>query len=88
MTKFIYDTRGTDFMLTVTGVGIDGLEEAEGNPDVDGYDVQVWPETAVEYRPKNSPCSENHHFERMCILRSKAKGRRIFVVEFMNMFIE
>lgn len=36
--------------LTVAGVGVDGLKKTEGNPDVDGDDVQVWPEPAIEQR--------------------------------------
>jgi hypothetical protein len=69
-------------------MGIDGLEKAKGDPDIHREDVQVWPEPAVEQRSKDSSRSENHDFEWMCVLGSKAKGRGIFMVELMNMFVE
>jgi len=72
----------------ISGMGIDGLEKTEGDPNVDGDYMQVWLEPAVEKRPENSSRSEDHDFERMCVFRSETEGRGIFVMELVNMFVE
>jgi hypothetical protein len=69
-------------------MGVDGLEKAKGNPDIHREDVQIWPEPAVEQRSKDGSRSKNHNFQRVRVLCSKAKGRGIFVVELMDMFVE
>jgi hypothetical protein len=52
-----HPTRAQRHELTVSGMGIDGLEKTEGDPDVDSDDVQVWLEPAVEQWPNNRPRS-------------------------------
>jgi hypothetical protein len=74
--------------LTISGMGIDGLEKTEGDPNVDGDYMQVWLEPTVEKWPENSSRSEDHDFERMCVFRSETEGRGIFVMELVNMFVE
>ena len=74
--------------LTISGMGIDGLEKTEGDPNVDGDYMQVWLEPAVEKRPENSSRSEDHDFKRMCVFRSETERRGIFVMELVNMFVE
>jgi len=69
-------------------MGIDGLEETEGNPDVDGDYVQVWLEPAVEQWSENCTRSEDHDFERMCVLGGEAEGCGILVVELVNMLVK
>lgn len=69
-------------------MGVDGLEKTEADPDVDGDDVQVWLEPAVEEWPANRPRSEDHDFKRMCVFRGETEGCGIFVVELVNVFIE
>lgn len=49
---------------------IDGLEEPKGNPDVNGGDMEVASEDAVDERPENGSKSEDEDLERMSILRS------------------
>jgi hypothetical protein len=66
--------------LTVSGVRIDGLEETKGDPNVNREDVQVLGELAVQQRSENRSCSENHYFERMRILCSKAERSRVFMM--------
>ena len=49
MTKVNFRPRGRcGTRLTVSRMGIDSLEKAEGDPHVDGDDVQVGLEPAVE----------------------------------------
>jgi hypothetical protein len=73
---------------TVSGMGINGLEKAEGNPDVDGDYVQVLLDPAVEQWSENCPRSKDHDFERMCVLGGETKGCGILVVELVNMFVK
>ena len=74
--------------LTVSGMGIDGLEETEGDPDVDGDYVQVWLDPAVKQWSENCPRSEDHDFERMCVLGGETERCGILVVELVNMFVK
>lgn len=67
---------------------IDGLEETKGDPNVDRDDVHVLSDLAVQQRPENRSCSENHHFERMRVLRSKAERSGVFMVQLVDMLIE
>jgi hypothetical protein len=69
-------------------MGINGLEKAEGNPDVDGDYVQVLLDPAVEQWSENCPRSKDHDFERMCVLGGETKGCGILVVELVNMFVK
>jgi hypothetical protein len=80
--------RARRYRLTVSGMGIDGLEKTEGDPDVDGDYVQVWLDPAVEQRSKNCPCSEDHDFERMCVLGGETERCGILVVELVNVFVK
>jgi hypothetical protein len=61
-------------------VRINGLKETKGDPNVNRKDVQVLGELAVQQRPENRSCSENHYFERMRVLRSKAEWGRVFMM--------
>jgi hypothetical protein len=74
--------------LTVSGMGINGLEKTKGDPDVDGDYMQVWLDPAVKKWSKYSSRSEDHDFERMCVFRSETEGCGIFVMKLMNMFVE
>lgn len=69
-------------------MGINGLEKTEGDPDVDGDYVQVLLDPAVEQWSENCPRSEDHDFERMCVLGGKTEGCGILVVELVNMFVK
>ena len=69
-------------------MGIDGLEKSEGDPDVDGDYVQVLPDPAVEQWSENCPRSKDHDLERMCVLGGEPEGRRILVVELVDMFVK
>lgn len=83
-----HQTRARRHGLTVSGMGINGLEKTEGNPDVDGDYMQVWLEPAVEKWPDNRSCSEDHNFERMCVFCCKTERCGIFVMELVNMLVE
>lgn len=86
--RLVTDRRARRHILTVSGMGINGLEKAEGDPYIDGDYVQVLFEPAVEQWSGNCPCSKDHDFERMCVLGGETKGCRILVVELVNMFVK
>jgi hypothetical protein len=52
----------------VARVGVDGLEETEGDPDVDGEDVQVVAEEAVEEWAGDGSLGEDEDLERVGVL--------------------
>lgn len=51
----------------VARVSIDRLEKSQGNPDVDGENVEIVAEHAVEERPRNRALCENHDLEGMSV---------------------
>jgi hypothetical protein len=85
---FVIKRRPRRHRLTVSGMGIDGLEKSQGDPDVDGDYVQVLPDPAVEQWSENCPRSEDHDLERMRVLGGETEGRRILVVELVDMFVK
>lgn len=89
MTRFrVIKRRAQRYRLTISGMGINGLEKTEGDPDVDGDYVQVWLDPAVEQWSENCPRSKDHDFERMCVLGGETEGCGILVVELVNMFVK
>ena len=52
----------------VARVGVDGLEEAERDPDVDGEDVQVGPSETVQEGPHDGALRKDEDFERVRVL--------------------
>lgn len=79
---------GVENQLTITTVRVDGLEEAEGYPDVNREDVQVAREVAIENGACNGPRAENEDFSGMRIFGGKAEWRRVLVVDLVNVLIE
>ena len=75
--------RRTKYKLTVSGVRIDSLKETKGDPDVNRKDGQV---LGVQQRPENRSCTENHYFEQMRVLRSKAECGRAFMMQLVDVF--
>lgn len=53
----------------VARVRIDGLEETEGDPDVDGEDVEVVAEEAVEEWAGNGSLGKDEDLERVGVFR-------------------
>lgn len=54
-------------------MSIDGLEEAEDNPDVHGEDVEVSCTKDVENRTSDRPGTEDEDFSWMGVLGSEAE---------------
>ena len=67
---------------------IDGLEQAERDPDVHGEDVQVAGEEAVEEGSADGTHSQNEDFERVSVLCRETEGCRILVVNFVDVLVQ
>jgi len=72
----------------ISRMSINSLEKTESDPYVDGDDMKVWLEPAVEQRSENCAHAEDHDFERVGIFRSQTEWRRVFMVELVNMLVE
>ena len=60
---------------TVAGVRVDGLEETEGDPDVDDDDVQVVRGRGVDEGSGDGARCEDQDFERVRVLGGETEGR-------------
>ena len=67
---------------------IDGLEETERDPHVHREDVKVAAEGAVEERASDRAGSEDQHLSGVGILCSKTEGRRVLVVDLVDVLVE
>lgn len=72
----------------VTAVGIDGLEQAEHDPDVHGEDVQVTGDGAPENGRADSAKTKDHDFDGRGVLGGETEGCRILVVDFVDVLVE
>ncbi len=73
---------------TITTVCINGLEEAKGDPDIDGEYVQVLREEAVNQRTENGSSPQNEDFRRVSVFGCQSERCRVLVVNLMNVLIE
>ena len=69
-------------------MGVDGLEETEGDPDVDGEDVEVLHEEAVEEGPGNRASTEDEDLSGMGVLRSETEGGGVLVVNLVDGLVQ
>ena len=67
---------------------IDGLEEAERDPDVDGEDVQVVREVAVQDRPEDRARAQDEDLRRMRVLGAQTERRGVLVVHLVDVLVE
>lgn len=63
---------------------INGLEEAEGDPEVHGDKVEVASDRDPEDWRANDPDAEEHDFNRGRVLGSQSERGRIVVVHLMD----
>lgn len=73
---------------TVTAVRINGLEETESDPDVDGEDVQVATEHGVQDGANNRAGAEDEDLCRVGVLSGETERCRVLVVDFVNVLVE
>jgi len=77
-----------EMIRTVTAVCINGLEEAKGNPDIDGEYVEVLREEAVNQRTENGSSPQNEDFCGVSVFSCQSERCRVLVVNLMNVLIE
>lgn len=75
-------------IYTISTVGVDGLEEAENNPDIHRQNVEISRIPAVQQRSRQGPCTQNEGLHRVGILSRKTEWCSILMVQFMNMLVE
>ena len=73
---------------TVTAVRIDGLEETERDPDVHRENVEVAGEVAEEERAADGAGAEDEDLERVGVLGCETEGRRVLVVDLVDVLVE
>ena len=73
---------------TISTMGVDSLEEAEDDPYVDSYDVQVLREEHVQKRAKDRARTKDEDLSRMGVFCCKAERRRVPVVDFVNVLVQ
>lgn len=73
---------------TVARVRVDRLEKTKCDPDVYSEDVQRLRDIAIKKRTANSANPEDEHLCRVSVLSRKTKGRRILVVDLVDVFVE
>lgn len=73
---------------TVSAVRIDGLEETEGDPDVDGEDVQVAAEHGVQDGADNRAGAEDEDLCGVGVLSGETERCRVLVVDLVDVLVE
>jgi hypothetical protein len=69
-------------------VRIDGLEEAEQNPDVHGENVEVSREITVQQRARDGACSKDHDLGGVGVFSGKAEGCRVLVMDLVDVLVQ
>lgn len=72
----------------ITTVSINGLEQAQDDPDVHGKNVEFTCHRTPNNRTPDSSEAQDHHFNRGGIFSSQAKRGRVLVVDFVNGLVE
>ena len=72
----------------ITAVRVDGLEQTEHNPDIHGQDVQVPSDGAPEDGAEDGAHPQNHDFDGGSVFGRKTEGRRILVVDLVDVLVE
>ena len=75
-------------LLTVTGVGVNSLEETEDDPCVDSNNVEVTTDSTVEDGASEGTGSENEDLSRVGVFGSKTEGSGVLVVDLVNVLVE
>ena len=69
-------------------MSINSLEKTKHDPDVDSNDMQVPHKVAVQQRSTHRTHTEDGDFGGMSKFSCKAKGCRILMVHFVDVFVE
>jgi hypothetical protein len=72
----------------VTGVGIDGLEQAEDDPDVDGEDVKILGDGDPQNGRSYGSETKSHDFDGRGVFGGESEGRRVLVVNLVHVLVQ
>lgn len=72
----------------VAAVGVDGLEEAQGDPDVHGHDVEVTADQRPDDGDEDGARAKDHGLDGGGVLCGEAKRRRILVMDLVDVPVE
>lgn len=71
----------------IAAVCVDGLEQAENNPEIHGQNVQVSGDGTPEDGAANCPQTETHDLNGRSIFSGQTEGGRILVVDFVDSLV-
>ena len=72
----------------VAGVRVDGLEQAQHDPQVHGQDVQVAGQRHPQDRRAHRAQPQHHHLDRAGVLGGEPERRRVLVVDLVDVFVQ
>lgn len=72
----------------VAGVCVDGLREAEHNPEVHCQDMQVLGDCTPQNGPKHGSETQEHDFNGRSVLGSQTKRRRVLVMDLVHISVK
>lgn len=72
----------------IAGMGVDGLEETEDNPDIHGGEMEVLGDGNPEDGGSYSTNTEEHNLNGRGVLGSETKGRAVRVVNLVDGLVE
>lgn len=72
----------------VAGMCVDGLEQTQGDPEVDGEDVEIVEEHAPKERGADSSNTQQQNLNRRCVFGGKAEWCSVCVVDLVHASVE
>jgi len=72
----------------ITRVRVDGLEKPQSNPHIDGDNMEVGSEIAVEEGSTDGTGAKDEDFGRVSVLGGETEGGAVFVVHLVDVSVE
>jgi hypothetical protein len=72
---------------TIATVCVNGLEQAQRDPNIDSENMEVASKVTIEHGSSDRPSAKDEHLSGVGVLCSKTERRRILVVELVNVFV-
>ena len=69
-------------------MGVDGLEKTEDDPNIDGEDVEVVAEHAVEDGTKDRASAEDKYLSRVSVLCSQTERSGILMMDLVDVLVK
>lgn len=66
---------------------VDGLEESQDDPEIDGDYVEVLREVAVQERTGECSCAQDEHLGGVSVLCSETEWCRVLVVNLVDVLV-